>query len=133
MPAYLRSALVVASLFLLAACGDSGSVDTPTVAPTPLPPTAAPSPSPIPPEATAEPAEAEKVLTLLYWQAPSLPGPYLSAGTKDSDAGAITLEPLARYDPEGNLVPALAAEIPTTDNGGFAQDQMSITWKLRRA
>ena len=131
MPAYLRSALVVASLFLLAACGDSGSVDTPTVAPTPLPPTAAPSPSPIPPEATAEPAEAEKVLTLLYWQAPSLPGPYLSAGTKDSDAGAITLEPLARYDPEGNLVPALAAEIPTTDNGGFAQDQMSITWKLK--
>ena len=131
MPAYLRSALVVASLFLLVACGDSGSVDTPTVAPSTPPPTSAPSPSPVPPEATAEPAEAEKVLTLLYWQAPSLPWPYLAAGFKDSDAGAVTLEPLARHDPDGNLVPALAAEIPTTDNGGFAQDQMSITWKLK--
>ena len=131
MPAYLRSTLVVAFLLLLAACGDSGSVETPTAAPGPPSAKAAPSPSPIPPEATAEPAEAEKVLTLLYWQAPSLPWPYLAAGFKDSDAGAVTLEPLAKYDPEGNLVPALAAAIPTSDNGGFAQDQTSITWRLR--
>ena len=73
----------------------------------------------------------EKVLTILYWQAPTLPGPYLSAGTKDADAGAITLEPLAKYDPVGNLVPALAAQIPTIENGGFSQDPMSITWKLK--
>ena len=73
----------------------------------------------------------EKVLTLLYWQAPSLPGPYLSGGTKDADAGAITLEPLAKYDPDGGLLPALAAEIPTIENGGVPQDLMSITWKLR--
>ena len=52
------------------------------------------------------------MLTILYWQAPSLPGPYLSAGTKDRDAGAITLEPLAKDDPDGDLVPALAAQIP---------------------
>ena len=83
---------------------------------------------------TEEAADAteEKVLTILYWQAPTLPGPYLSSGTKDSDAGAITLEPLARYDPDGNLTPALATEIPTLENGDFAQDLMSITWKLRR-
>ena len=73
----------------------------------------------------------EKVLTILYWQAPTLPGPYLSAGTKDVDAGAITLEPLAKYDPDGNLVAALAAQIPTIENGGFSQDLMSITWKLK--
>ena len=72
-----------------------------------------------------------KVLTILYWQAPTLPGPYLSGGTKDLDAGAITLEPLAKYDPDGNLVPALAAQIPTIENGGFSQDLMSITWKLK--
>ena len=130
MSAYLRLALAVVSLFLLAACGDSGRVETPTAPPSSPPPTAAPSPSPVPPEATAK-AEAEKVLTLIYWQAPSLPWPYLAAGYKDSDAGAVTLEPLAKYDPEGNLVPALAAEIPTSDNGGFAPDQMSITWKLK--
>ena len=60
-----------------------------------------------------------------------MPGPYLSAGTKDVDAGAITLDPLAKYDPDGNLVPALAAEIPTLENGGFSGDLTSITWKLK--
>ena len=129
MRVVLASALVVASLCLLAACGDPDGVETPTAAPTTAP-TAAPSPTPVPPEPTPAPAE-EKVLTLLYWQAPSLPWPYLAAGFKDSDAAAVTLEPLAKYDPEGNLVPALAAEIPTAENGGFAQDQMSLTWKLK--
>ncbi len=108
--------LALASLFLLSACSDS---DGPS-------PTAEPSPSPAPTEPPAE----EKVLTILYWQAPTLPGPYLSSGTKDTDAGAVTLEPLAKYDPDGNLVPALAARIPTLENGGLSQDLMSITWNL---
>ena len=73
----------------------------------------------------------DKVLTILYWQAPSLPGPYLSGGVKDRDAGAITLEPLAHYGPDGALVPALAAEMPTVENGGVAADLRSITWRLR--
>ena len=76
--------------------------------------------------------EEEKTLTLLYWQAPSHPGPYLSAGYKDRDAGAITLEPLAKYDPDGRLVPVLAAEIPSIENGGFSEDLQSITWKLKK-
>ena len=127
MSRFLASTLVVASLCLLAACGDSDVAETPTDAPDP---TAAPSPPPAPAAATPPPAE-EQVLTLLYWQAPSLPWPYLAAGFKDSDAGAVTLEPLAKHDPDGNLVPALAASIPTADNGGVAQDQASITWKLK--
>ena len=90
-------------LFLFVACGDNGS----------------------------ETAGEEKVLTILYWQAPSLPGAYLSGGFKDRDAGSVTLEPLAKYDPDGNIVPALAAEIPTLDNGGLSADLMSITWKLK--
>ena len=73
----------------------------------------------------------EKVLTILYWQAPSLPGPYLSSGFKDRDAGAMTLEPLAHYGPDGALVPALAEEIPTVANGGVSADLRSITWSLR--
>ena len=70
-------------------------------------------------------------LNLIYWQAPSTLNPYLSGGYKDRDAGSITLEPLAKYDPTGKLVPALAAEIPTLRNGGISQDLTSITWKLR--
>lgn len=75
--------------------------------------------------------EEERILTIRYWQAPSLPFPYLAAGFKDRDAGAITLEPLANYAPDGSLVPRLAVEIPTLANGGVSQDLLTITWKLR--
>ena len=95
--------------------------------PTPMP-TALPSPAPTPTETRAD----EQVLTILYWQAPSLAVPYLSAGDKDRDAGAITLEPLANYDPDGNLTPALAAQIPTAENGGVSPDLTSITWNLQK-
>ena len=74
---------------------------------------------------------AVQVLRIQYWQAPTLPGPYLSAGTKDRDAGAITLEPLAKYDPLGNIIPALAREIPTVQNGSVSEDFTSITWTLK--
>ena len=67
-----------------------------------------------------------------YWQAPTLPFPYLTGGFKDRDAGAIALEPLANYDPDGNLVPKLAVEIPTRENGGVSEDLLTITWKLKQ-
>ena len=76
-------------------------------------------------------SDDDRTLTLVYWQAPSTPNPYLSGGFKDRDAAAVTLEPLAKYDPDGALVPALAAEIPTLANGGVSSDLTSITWKLR--
>ena len=79
---------------------------------------------------TAAPDD-EKTLTMVYWQAPSVPNPYISGGLKDRDAGAITLEPLAKYDPDGALVPALAAEIPTLQNRGISPSLTSITWRLR--
>ncbi len=85
--------------------------------------------------ALACPADAERgadgELRMLYWQAPSILNPYLSGGTKDIHAASLVLEPLARYDEDANMVPTLAAEIPTLDNGGFAPDLRSITWKLR--
>jgi len=72
-----------------------------------------------------------RVLNIVYWQAPTVAGPYQSSATKDRDAGAVTLEPLALYDPDGVLVPSLAVDIPTVENGGVAPDQRSITWSLR--
>ena len=85
--------------------------------------------------ALASTASAERgtdgELKMLYWQAPSILNPYLSGGTKDIHAASLILEPLARYDENGDMVPWLAAEIPTLDNGGVAQDLMSITWTLR--
>ena len=71
-------------------------------------------------------------LKLLYWQAPTILNPHLSTGLKDTEASRITLEPLASYDKNGELIPFLAAEIPTLDNGGIAADGQSITWKLKQ-
>ena len=70
-------------------------------------------------------------LNIIYWQAPSIMNPYLSGGTKDVEASSIVLEPLARYNQDGELVAWLAEEIPTVENGGVAEDLMSITWTLR--
>ncbi len=73
----------------------------------------------------------DDVLRLRYWQAPSILNPGLIGGYKDLEACRIVYEPLASYDAEGNLVPFLAAEIPSHKNGGLAADNKSVTWKLK--
>ncbi|MDU8929001.1 peptide ABC transporter substrate-binding protein [Alisedimentitalea sp. MJ-SS2] len=70
-------------------------------------------------------------VSIIYWQAPSILNPYLSGGTKDIESASLVIEPLGRYDQDGNLVPYLAEEIPTTGNGGVSEDLKSITWKLK--
>ncbi|MEZ4672054.1 MAG: peptide ABC transporter substrate-binding protein [Anaerolineae bacterium] len=73
----------------------------------------------------------DDTVTILYWQAVSSMNPYLSGGTKEIDASNLVIEPLARYDENANLIPWLAADIPTVENGGVSEDLMSITWKLK--
>ncbi len=70
-------------------------------------------------------------VSIIYWQAPSILNPFLSGGTKDVESASLIIEPLGRFDEGGNLIPWLAAEIPTVANGGVAEDLTSITWKLR--
>ena len=69
-------------------------------------------------------------VNIIYWQAPSILNPYLSGGTKDLESSSMIIEPLARYDQDGNLVPWLVDTIPTVDNGGVSEDLKTITWKL---
>jgi peptide/nickel transport system substrate-binding protein len=71
-------------------------------------------------------------LRTLWWQAPTLLNPHFANGTKDQDGSRVFYEPLAAYDPDGNLVPILAAEVPSLANGGVAKDGLSVTWKLKR-
>ena len=40
-------------------------------------------------------------------------------------------EPLATYEPNGDMVPVLAALIPTLENGGLSKDGRTVTWKLK--
>lgn len=70
-------------------------------------------------------------LNIIYWQAPSIMTPYLSGGTKDIEAASLVIEPLGRFDQDGNMVPYLAEEIPTVANGGVSEDLTSITWTLK--
>lgn len=67
---------------------------------------------------------------IIYWQAPSILNPFLSGGTKDVESASLIIEPLARFDENGNLVPWLVEEIPTVDNGGISEDLTSITWNI---
>ena len=71
-------------------------------------------------------------LKMLLWQGPTLLNPHFASGTKDQEASFCFYEPLARWDAEGNLVPVLAAELPSAANGGLAVDGRSVTWKLKK-
>jgi peptide/nickel transport system substrate-binding protein len=71
-------------------------------------------------------------LRLLWWQGPTQLNPHFATGQKDQDAARLFYETLADWDDEGNLVPTLAAVLPSRDNGGVAADGRSVTWKLKR-
>jgi peptide/nickel transport system substrate-binding protein len=71
-------------------------------------------------------------LKVLWWQAPTLLNPHFATGTKDWDGSRIFYEPLAGHDPDGNLIPALAATIPTVDNGGLGKDGTWVVWQLKK-
>ena len=71
-------------------------------------------------------------LRTLLWQGPTLLNPHFAVGQKDQVGSRIFYESLAVRDPEGNLVPILAAEIPSLENGGLAADGRSVVWKLKQ-
>ena len=137
-------ALLLALAMIAAACGDSddssdeaGSTSETTEAAA-TETTEAEEIVPDPEEGTtttAAPAPEGQVageggnLLLLQWQAPSQANALLSSGTKDLLASSLVLEPLAEIGPDGALVPALAASIPTKSDGSVTDT--SITWTLR--
>ena len=72
------------------------------------------------------------LLKTLWWQAPTLLNPHFATGTKDQDASRIFYEPLAGFDPDGSIVPILAADVPSVAGGTLAKDLTWVTWKLKR-
>ncbi|MDY6784738.1 MAG: peptide ABC transporter substrate-binding protein [Cyanobacteriota bacterium] len=75
--------------------------------------------------------EDDKVLRLLYWQAPTILNPHLATGFKDYDGARISYEPLASYDNEGKLILFLAQTVPTVDNGGLDPQGKWVIWQLK--
>jgi len=72
------------------------------------------------------------VLKLIWWQGAVHLNPHFAGGTKEQDATRVFYESLGGWDSEGNLIPMLAAEIPSRANGGLAADNRTVTWKLKR-
>jgi len=72
------------------------------------------------------------LLKVLWWQSPTLLNPHFAVGTKDQDGSRIFYEPLGAFDPDGNVIPILAAEVPSVGNGGLAKDGRSVTWRLKK-
>ncbi|MEM1292078.1 MAG: peptide ABC transporter substrate-binding protein [Cyanobacteria bacterium P01_H01_bin.162] len=70
-------------------------------------------------------------LRLLYSQVPLTLNPHLATGIQDFEAGRIVYEPLATTNERGELVPILAAAIPTVEDGNVAVDGKSVTWQLQ--
>lgn len=112
--ALFAAAAAAAAVFVLAACA----------------PTARQPATPATP-AAPNMRGADGQVTLVYWQEVSLLNPYLANGIKDYHAASLILEPLVKQKPDGSLMPVLAAEIPTVENGGIAPDYTSITYKLQ--
>jgi peptide/nickel transport system substrate-binding protein len=90
---------------------------------------------PEPAEQPAGPAQAQvrdpATLRLLYSRAAVTLNPHLATGYQDFEAARIVYEPLASYDQAGELVPVLADEVPSVENGGVAEDGTTVTWTLR--
>jgi peptide/nickel transport system substrate-binding protein len=116
---FLPTILLAIFLFNVA-CGN-------TTTETVLAPTATPTAA-----ATPTGRGAGDTLQLLVWQAPTILNPHLATGQKDWAASRIVYEPLASFDEKGELIPFLAAEIPSLDNGDVAADGKSVTWHLKQ-
>ncbi len=68
---------------------------------------------------------------MLWWQGPTLLNPHFATGSKDQDGSRLFYEPLASWNGDGTLLPVLAAQIPSKENGGLSADGTTVTWKLK--
>ncbi|MEO7116368.1 MAG: peptide ABC transporter substrate-binding protein [Caldimonas sp.] len=71
-------------------------------------------------------------LKTLWWQGPTLLQPHFANGTKDQEGSRVFYEPLAIWDNDGNLVPILAADIPSVANGGVLEGGKVVRWRLKK-
>jgi peptide/nickel transport system substrate-binding protein len=70
-------------------------------------------------------------LKLLVAQAPASLSVHVASGGADIGACSPITEPLISYAPDGTLLPTLAAEVPTVENGGVSADLTTVTFKLK--
>jgi peptide/nickel transport system substrate-binding protein len=69
-------------------------------------------------------------LKILQWQAPSQAGAHTAAGANDSFAASLVSEPLLSFLPDATLIPTLAREVPSVQNGLLDADLAGVTYRL---
>jgi peptide/nickel transport system substrate-binding protein len=69
------------------------------------------------------------LLKMLFWQAPNLLSSH-HGGTTNRPISRAFLEPLAEYDPNGELIPVLAREIPSYASNTLDREGTWVIWRL---
>ncbi|MFZ5909934.1 MAG: ABC transporter substrate-binding protein [Chloroflexota bacterium] len=124
----MKSKLLILFLvlgLLVSACGPGGGE------------TAAPA-EPAPSEGEAAPAEPAAggggggTVTLIIPEEPTMLNYFGGeAAIIRQVAEATSMTGLVTINENGEFVPMLAAELPTSENGGLSDDHLTITWKLK--
>ena len=88
------------------------------------------------PDEAGQPAAAEKSAVIIIPQDPLGFNGLVADTGYEAMVGELVLLAVSEIDPDGNIYPELAVEIPTLDNGGVVFDEenwtMDVTWKLRQ-
>ena len=126
--------ILIALSMALAACG--GGASTPQV-PANQSPTTGPSggESPAAPTSNVRTGGDKSIVVVIPEDPPSF-NPIMADTGYDALVMKLVLLGLADIDPDGNIFPELAAELPTQENGDVVLDEeagtMAVTWKLRQ-
>jgi peptide/nickel transport system substrate-binding protein len=65
------------------------------------------------------------------WEPQSL-NPALENGTSSTQWSMLVFSYLVKYDDRGRMVPDVATDIPTLDNGGISSDGKTIVYRIRK-
>lgn len=120
----LVGVIIVILVFSLLGCQTGGK--------TPAVPTGAQSPSA---PGTQDAAQPSTIVIVVAEEPPSF-NPVITDAGFDSLVMELVMLGLTDVDPDGNVFPELAAELPTIENGQVFLDEeagtMSVTWKMRQ-
>jgi peptide/nickel transport system substrate-binding protein len=118
--------LLILTSFVLAACG-------PSAAPTQN--TASTEPETEPTGVVVPDVDTNKSITIVIAEDPPSFNPIVADTGFDALVMELVMLGMTDVDPDGNIFPELAAELPSSDNGGVIVDEdagtMSVTWKMR--
>jgi peptide/nickel transport system substrate-binding protein len=70
-------------------------------------------------------------LRIIQWQAPSHLSALQATGDKDGLGASLVSEPLLARGPDATLIPVLASQVPSVENGQLAEDFTSVTFTLK--